>query len=176
MSFVNASFEANDSKAVAAGVAGDEISLISQVPQLEQVPDKTLGVTEAGNPSLRKATKSDRHALYKTIVAGYIIVTVKEAFAMAPSIQRVRIVAGRRTPEDAYGRTLIEPLVAAWFTRTNLNGIRWEQTTAIQILNDASDELIVAEKGTIKELIPIDLKKHPKLTDLAHSASLNEIS
>ena len=45
-------------------------------------------MTDAGNLSLRKLTKSDKADLYKLLVAGYVLVTIREAFAVAPSLLR----------------------------------------------------------------------------------------
>jgi hypothetical protein len=41
--------------------------------------------------TLRKLSKTDRAALYTTLVLGHLLVTLREAFAVAPGIAAVRL-------------------------------------------------------------------------------------
>ena len=73
--------------------------------------------------------------LYKQLVAGLVLATAKEAFALAPRVTDVRIVALRSTPADAYGKVHPEAILAAWIARPSLNGVQWTKADALTILN-----------------------------------------
>jgi hypothetical protein len=68
------------------------------------LPDRHSTTTAAGNLSLKKFTKGELADLYKQLVAGLVLATAKEAFAVAPRVTEIRIVSLRNTPADAYGK------------------------------------------------------------------------
>jgi hypothetical protein len=90
-----------------------EIQLALLVPDLATLPERHPTTTAAGNLSLKKFTKGEIADLYKQLVAGLVLATSKEAFALAPSVTDVRIVALRSTPADAYGKVRPEAILAA---------------------------------------------------------------
>ena len=163
MATLAAAFEDNEAAAAAVGVAGDEVTLLVVVPAESAVPERRPGVTAAGNLSLKKMTKSDTADFYKLLVCGHTVVTVKEAFAVAPELRSARIVAVRQADADAYGRRRPEVLLAARFERQALAGIRWEQADAVQVVNDASTELVFHTKGATQALVPVDPTTEPDL-------------
>ncbi|MDK9662690.1 DUF4236 domain-containing protein [Propionibacterium freudenreichii] len=166
MAALGAAFEDNEAAAAAVGVHGDELSLTVEVPGIDVVPTRMPGTTAAGNPSLKKATKTELNDLYLLMVSGYVLVTVKEALATAPAIGSVHIVAFRQTRPDAYGHVSAEAVLAASFTRGSLTGIQWQTANAIQILNDASTELVCIQQGAARELKPIDPGANPEIAEL----------
>ena len=113
------------------------------------------GLTAAGNPSLRKMGKKQSTALYSEMVAGYALVTVKEAFAVAPGLTSVSVMALRRGRPDAYGRVSSEVIMALTMERAALAGIRWQEAGAMQVAEDASSSLAAREHGAAQELRPL---------------------
>jgi hypothetical protein len=71
----------------------------------------------AGNLSLKKFTRGELADLYKQLVAGLVLATAKEAFAVAPRVTGIRIVAMRKTPADTYGKVRPVAILATQIAR-----------------------------------------------------------
>lgn len=163
---LEAAFEDNEAPAAAVGLQGDEVSIIVLVPGPDAVPDRMPTRTAAGNLSLKRLSAGDRNGYYRELVAGYALVTVREALAVAPGIGSARVVAIRRALPDPYGRVQVECVFAARFARAALDGIRWDQAGAAAIVNAAAEDVVVRAKGAAKALSPIDLAAEPELAEL----------
>lgn len=164
--------EDNDAESAPVGVEGDIASVVVRVPDAETLPERIPGTTAAGNVSLRKANKTQWNALYSLMVAGYVVVTAKEVLAVAPAIREVSVVAVRQTAPDAYGDRDPEALMAARFTRETLEGVLWDEADAMQVLTDASTEHVLDEKGSAREIQPLDTAAHP---DIAAAVAVIEL-
>ena len=163
MAALAAAFEDNDAEAAPLGVEGNSASVVVQVPDKDAVPERMPSVTTAGNLSLRKMTKRQTNDFYNLMVCGFVVATVKEAFAVCPGLTEVAAVAVRRGSPNAYGHRASEAVVAARFTRKALDGILWAEADAIQVLNDASLERLFIQKGAAGELQPLDVASHPEI-------------
>lgn len=171
MTALATAFEDNEASAAPLGVVGSTASIVVQVPDKDAVPERRPGVTEAGNLSLRKMTKTESSDFYKLMVCGYMIATVKEAFAVAPGLTDIAVVAVRRADGDAPGQA--EAIVAARFQRESLAGIAWESVTAAQVFNDAATEKLLIQKGSAKQLQPLDIGANPDIRDALEAVDLN---
>jgi hypothetical protein len=165
-------FEDNEAAAAAVGAEGDEVSLVVVVPPEDCIPERKPTTTAAGNLSLKKLTKRDTADLYKLVVAGFALVTVKEAFAVAPAITTTRVVAVRhgdriRTPEPVMGATI---------SRRSLRAASWDSTDAWTILQQCAGELATREKGVTKALQPLDLAQHPQLEPLLEAIDFDDLA
>jgi len=156
-------FEDNEAAAAATGVQDATASIVVHVPGTDALPDRMPGTTATGNLSLRKMTKSQASDLYKIMVRGYLVVTVKEAFAVAPGLADVAIVAVRQGPAIAYGDRRPEAIAAAHFQRQASVGIQWKTADAVQIVNDAATDQLLETTGAAKTLAPIGLATHPDI-------------
>ena len=155
LSVLDEAFEDNDAAAAPLGVEGSTAHVAVLVPGVETVPEKMPGVTAAGNPSLRKMTKKQSAALYSEMVAGYAMATAKEAFAVAPHLSSVSVMALRKGLPDAYGRVSGEVLMAFALDRAALTGVQWQETGAMKVVEDASSSLVVHHHGVAQELQPL---------------------
>src|SRR5436190_1939789 len=90
---LNEAFTDNQAPASAVGITGTEVSLLVVVPPVSVVPERKPGVTPAGNLSLKKLTKTETADAYKQLVCGHVVVTLREAFAVAPGVQSAGVVA-----------------------------------------------------------------------------------
>lgn len=90
-----AAFEDNAVRAAAVGVDGRAASLVVVVPPVSDVPDRRPSTTASGNLSLKKLTKTETNQVYKTLVAGHVLLAVRKALATVPALTDVRIVAVR---------------------------------------------------------------------------------
>jgi hypothetical protein len=159
-------FQNSSVRAAPLGVWNAEAQLALLVPDLAALPERHPTTTAAGNLSLKKFTKGEIADLYKQLVAGLVLNTAKEAFAVAPSVTGFRIVAIRNTPADAYGKVRPEAILATQIARPVLHGVQWTKTDALTILNEIRSELITRIAGPSKAFAPLDLRTEPEITRL----------
>jgi hypothetical protein len=168
-------FEDNEAPAAPVAVDGAELDLVVLAPPSEVVPERMPDRTQAGNPTLRKLPKGERSALYGLLVFGHLLVTMREAFAVAPGITAIRSVLLRPAGADAYGRPRLECLVAGRFLRSAFDGVRWEDADASRIVADTATELLVnLRRGT--QLQPINLSQEPEIQKVIDLVDFDELS
>lgn len=170
-----AAFEDNDAAAAPLGISGDEATLVVIVPTLAGMPQKKPDVTPTGKPTIKAVPKKEAAAWHATAVAGCILVTVKEAFAVAPGLQSIRIVAATTPERDAYGNRHPDVLIAARFERKRLNGVQWGSVESVRILNDVTSELQLKQVGVAKTLTPLPLEDEPELQVLLDAIDFEEL-
>jgi hypothetical protein len=170
-------FEDNEAAAAAVGVAAGEVSLVVLVPPASRaIPEQMPGRTAAGNLSLKKITQADKADFYRQFVCGQVLVTLREAFAVAPGLNAARVVVLRNDGRDPYGRPDVPCLAAVSVTRRALEGVRWQDADAIDILNAVAHEKLMMQKGRSKDLSPLDLTDEPDIAALIRSVDLEELS
>jgi hypothetical protein len=168
-------FEDNEAAAAPLGVDGDEAAIVVLAPPESVVPERMPGTTAAGNLSLRKLPKGERAALYTAAVLGHVIVTIKEALAVAPALQSIRVVTLRSGGADAYGRPRLDCVLAGRWTRAAFEGVQWRTAEAGRVAEDTASELLVNLKGG-KELQPIDLTDQPGIRALLGVVDVDELT
>jgi hypothetical protein len=155
LTIVVEAFEDNEAPAAPVAVEGAELALVVLAPSDDVVPERVPDRTQAGNLTLRKLPKGERSALYTLLVLGHLLVTMREAFAVAPGITAIRSVLLRHAGADAYGRPRLDCLLAGRFLRSAFGGVRWQEANARTIVEDTATELLVnLRRGT--ELQPIN--------------------
>lgn len=169
-------FEDNEAAAAPVGITGSEASVVVLVPSTSAVPERRPTLTAAGNLSLKKLTKRESADFYKLLVCGYVLATVKEAFAVAPGLTHVRVVALRNPGTDAYGKARIEALLGARFARVALDGVQWAAADASVVVNDTSTERTARFMGPSKELAALDLAAEPDLAAVVAAVDLDELT
>jgi hypothetical protein len=159
-------FQNSSANAAPLGIWDAEAQLALLAPDPAAVPERHPTTTAAGNLSLKKFTKGEMADLYKQLVAGLVLATAKEAFAVAPGVTDIRIVALRGTPTDAHGKVRPEAILAARIPRAALDGVQWTKSDALSILNEISSELLTRTTGPSKAFAPLDLKTEPEIARL----------
>jgi hypothetical protein len=170
-----AAFEDNEAAAAPVGVVGSEASLVVLVPGVDAVPERKPATTTAGNLTLKKLTKREAADFYKLLVCGYALATVKEAFAVAPGLSHVRVVALRVAGRDAYGYSRVEAVLGARFARTALVGVRWADADASVVVNDTSEHLTVNQVGPSKEFGALDLSAEPDIAAVVAAVDVDDL-
>jgi hypothetical protein len=148
-----------------------EAQLALLAPDLAALPERHPTTTAAGNLSLKKFTKGEMADLYKQLVAGLVLSTAKEAFAVAPGVTDIRIVALWSGPTDAYDKVRPEAILAARIARPALNGVQWTKADALTVLNEISSELVTRIAGPSKALAPLDLRMEPEIARILQVAT-----
>jgi len=158
LDLLGAAYEDHESPAAAVGVQDDEVQLVVLVPPLSLVPGQ--------EPSLREMGQDETSAWYRELVAGHVLVSVREALLVAPAIQSARVVAVRDEGEDADGERRARPVLATRLTRSDLQGVPWEAAGAWEIVGQHSGELLVNSSTTTGAMRPLDLTEQPELARL----------
>lgn len=175
MSVLAAAFEDNDAAAAPLGVSGDEATLVVIVPSAAAMPQKKPDITPTGRPTIKAVPKKEAADWHKIAAAGCILVTIREAFAVAPALKSVRIVAVTVPEPDAYGRVKPDVLIAAKFERPRLDGVQWATADSITILNGASSELVLTQVGVTKAMGPLSLHDEPELRAMLAAIDFGEL-
>jgi hypothetical protein len=68
-------FEDNETPAAVAGVEHAEVSVVLMASDLDAIPERIPEITDAGNVSLRKMTKTMRNSFYLGLVCGHVLRT-----------------------------------------------------------------------------------------------------
>jgi hypothetical protein len=168
-------FEDNEAAAAPLGVDGAEVALVVLAPPESVVPERMPGTTAAGNVSLRKTPKAERDAFYTMAVMGHVVVTLKEAFAVAPGLLGARVVALRSAGTDAYGKPRLECILAGHWTRAALQGVKWATADAATVAQDTASELLIKLRAG-KELQPLDLTDQPEIRALLGVVDVAELT
>jgi Protein of unknown function (DUF4236) len=173
---LNEAFEDNEVPSAAVGMDGREVTLVVVVaPLREAIPDRMPTKTPGGKLTLKKPTQREQVVNYWGYVSGHIVVTLREAFAVAPELGTARVAVLRHEGTDAYGRADASCIGAVTVDRAALDGIRWTETSAAIILRDAAKERIFRLKRPNSELIPIDLSDQPDLVRLLSAVDVDEM-
>lgn len=157
-----AAFQDNQAIAAAVDVEGAEARIVVLVPDVLALPDRVPGTTASGAVSLRKAKKGELNDLHFDVVCGHVLATLKEAFAVAPRIEVVSIVA---VQERGAGSGDVEPVLAARVARPRLAGVAG-QLSASAMLEEAASGLLVNLRGSARTLTALPLAAHPDLAQL----------
>ncbi|WP_166385538.1 DUF4236 domain-containing protein [Catellatospora methionotrophica] len=174
---LNLAFEDNEAPTLALGVTGADTSIVILAPSVDQVvPEQMPTTTQAGNLSFKKLPQRDRADYYKVFVCGQMLVTVREAFAVAPALTTARVAVLRNDGDDAYGRPRAVAIMAATFQKAALAGVQWQTTDAGRIVNDVSADRIFNERGRSGELAPINLAAEPDLALLVAAVDIDELA
>lgn len=81
----------------------------------------------------------------------------------------------RPTSGDAYGRSRPEVLVAVRIERRSLEGVRWLEADATQVVNDAATDKVLLQKGATEELTPLDLGKEPEVKAVVDAVGFEDL-
>lgn len=168
-------FEDNDAAAAPVGVQDGAAAIAVLVPTADVVPERAPTLTAAGNLSLKKMTKGERVGLYNLLVFGHLIVTAREAFAVAPGLRACRLIALRNDGPDVYGRQSVSCIFAVRFDRAAFDGIRWSDVRADEVVQQVGREIVANVKGAAKEFMPIDLTMERDLRAVVEALTIDEL-
>jgi hypothetical protein len=158
-------FEDNRSSAACVDVGADSAryaTVLAMVGPPQMIPDQKPVLTPAGRSTLRKRNKTDRNALYAAALGSTVLATVKEGFAVAPSVEEIRILVVCKNPQALTPSTYLSAIYAARFHRESLQRWTWPRVEPTEALLTAPDAML-QRKGTTQEITPLDLSDEPDL-------------
>lgn len=157
-------FEDNQSPAVAVGCEDDHVTVIVTVPGA--VPETRPELTDRGKLTNKPWQPAEAAAFHLLVIASAILATIKEAWATAPSINAITIVALAQTQQFGIeGLTATSVLYQGTFTRDRHERLAWTHIDPVDEITRADDVLLV-RKGRAKAIQPLPLDKHPDLREL----------
>lgn len=157
-------FEDNSSPAVAIDCDEDRVTVIVIVASA--LPDTRPTLSERGKLVNKSWSAADSAAFQVTVMASAILATVKESWAVAPSLNAVTIVALTETEQFGIeGLTATEVLYRGTFTRDRYAQLAWAHIDVVDEIERA-DEVDLVRKGRSQAVQPLRLDKHPDLRDL----------
>jgi len=90
--WLKSAFEDNPAKVMIYKAEGVTAFLFLQLPGIDVLPAKRVHVTPTGRLSSKAWTKTERNNVYADLCAAHLLATLREAWAVAPSLQSVRVV------------------------------------------------------------------------------------
>ena len=167
---LDAAFEDNEAPAAPVNCEGDEVTVMVLFEPSDAIPDKKPAVTPSGKPTLRKRNKTERNDLYVASMASNVLATVKEAFAAAPGINRVVVVAVRKDEVPRASRPLLSCLYCGRFKRGRFERLDWSRSDPLTEISLVPQALI-ERKGRTAEVVPLDLSDAPDLAAVVRDAA-----
>jgi len=156
-------FEDNEAPAAAVSCRDGRVDVVMRWSQLDDVvSERKAAVTPTGKPTIKKRSKSERYELYLETLCSHALVTAKEAFAVAPKIERVGLAVVRATTDPARGDDVVEPVLLGLVSREDLERIHWTNINATAaLLCSAEGRIGFKGKGANKTLYGLDLSDDP---------------
>ena len=164
---VTDAFGDNDAKASVINVEGSKLDLLMMVPGLDVIPERTAGYSPTGRISVKKMTASERNFHYYDLIPSQVLATIKEAFAVAPGITEIRLVALRL---GAKGHKGIECVGYGTVTREQMNQVDYSQPSSSILMGTQSWFADFDGKLNLKA---INLVDHPEIKVLVESIETN---
>jgi hypothetical protein len=172
---LNRVFSDNYAIAAAIGVADREASVVVVIPDKSVIPERMPTQTSTGRPSSKKMSNSNKVFFYLSLVTGSILSTVREALAVIPSIESVRVIAIRASAPDVYGNLLPEVIAASRFERKSFDGVQWDTVNSIDVFNQCGDDRILKQKPRTNELTPISLDEERDIRKILEGIDMSEL-
>jgi hypothetical protein len=85
-------FSDNQAPVIIQRAQGPEAYLVLVLPDIEVLPEKRMNITPTGRVSSKKWTIAEKNEVYGQLLGAHLIATIREAWAVAPSLKQIRIV------------------------------------------------------------------------------------
>ena len=172
MDRLTTAFADNGATAAPVCVTGDEVTFVVIAPPESVVPDSRDERTADGKLGTRKLSRTERNELYLTCVMGHLLVTAKEAFAVAPATNSASVVV-LRVGRTMLGQQKTDCLVAGRWTREALSAVPWADVDAVTAARTSAVELLV-DLEPDKELRPLKIFDQPGLKALMAAVEVED--
>jgi hypothetical protein len=167
LEYVNLAFDDNAAPAAAVEMADGELAVVVRVPDERILPEREPTTTATGNATTRLMPKGRRAELYAEVVYAFTLLTVREAFAVAPGVRSVQLAAVRGSASDT-----VDVLLGCAVERTACDRVTDWRAPATQILRAIADDVV--ERRGRGGLAPIDLDDQPELAALLAASEVTE--
>lgn len=153
-------FEDNQSPATCVDVDRSQrrrfATVVMVFGDVEQVPEKEAGTTPTGRPTIRKRSKTARNELYVRAMCSSVLATVKEGFAVAPSVDEFRVVV------VAHGQGRADAVFTGSFERAAVERLPWRELDPERTVM-AVPGSSMRRQGQARSVAALDLAEDPEL-------------
>jgi stress response protein SCP2 len=135
---LNDAFSDNPAGGLAVGFEGGVASVVIRQPDFDELPESRPDLTPGGKPTLKKMLVKERRRLFLDSLVSNVAATLREALAVAPSVQQVTVLVLSRS---ARSQALGPVLLGSW-TRVEVERVPWgTPDDALRLITDRSVEL-----------------------------------
>ena len=139
------------------------------------VPNRVVAPNLVGRPSLKKRSRADVNDLYVAAMASSVLATVRQALAVAPAADEVRIVVLRNTPATAASPDAgIRVIYVGVFRRQKIDRVHWEAIDSEEELLRAGGAELV-RKGAARTVVPLGVDAHRRMAAVLQAFSAPEV-
>ena len=168
-------FDDNASKSAVIDIDGEHVTLMVLVPGVGALPDYDWTYTAAGNLSVRKMTVGSRNNYYYDLIGSQVLATLKEAFAVAPSVKEATVVV-IRSRDDQHPELGADCISCVTVSRTRMNQeLGKNQTGPTAVLHAASKNGWSLNMNSKMVISPINLKTEPDIKKLLDALEFGEL-
>jgi len=155
--------------------SGRYVGCVVRFGHPDLVPNRVVAQNLAGRPSLKKRSRADINDLYVAAMASSVLATVRQALAVAPAADEVRVVVLRNTPATAaLPDAGIRVIYAGVFRRQNMDRVHWEAIDPEEELLGAGGAELV-RKGAARTVVPLGVDAHRRMAAVLQAFSAAEV-
>ncbi len=138
----------------------------------DAVPDRMVGTTPTGRPSLRKRSKTDTNNLYVAALGSTVIATAREALAVAPAADEIRMLVVRAASgKTSTGtRNAYSAIYFGVFVRAEMDVTNWQTVDPAEVLRGAREAEFV-RKGAAGNVMPLGEPMQTRMGNVLHALS-----
>ncbi|CAN2189290.1 hypothetical protein MCEJIRE27_00484 [Candidatus Nanopelagicaceae bacterium] len=85
-------FSDNQAPVIVDSAIGGKATFYLLLPDINILPEKRMNITPTGRVSSKKWTTAEKNEVYGDLLGAHLIATLREAWAVAPSLQEIRII------------------------------------------------------------------------------------
>lgn len=163
---------ASESTCVDAGIDSDSERYVSCVVTLghpELVPNRYVATNLAGRPALKKRSRSAINDLYVAAMGSTVLATVRQALAVAPAAEKVRMAVVRTAPATAAAPDgSIRVIYTGVFPRHDMDAVQWQTIDPESELLRARGAKLV-RRGSARTVVPLDEDAHNGMAAVLHA-------
>jgi len=150
--------------------AGRYVSCVITYGHPDLVPDLLVTTTPTGQPALGKRSMADMNNSYVAAMASTVLATVRQALAVAPTADEVRLAALRKErsgagPEWDRG---VSAIYVGVFRRSDMERLSWRAIdTEAELMSAGGAELV--RKGDAQSVVALGAGTQRRMVDVLHA-------
>jgi len=155
---------------------GGYVSCVVTFGHPDLVPERTVAMTPKGRPSLKQLPKTDMNNMYVAAMASTVLAAVREALAVAPAADEIRVVVVRdeRAGGDQRRNRGLCAIYTGVFRRRQMEGISWRTIdTEAELLCATGAELIRTEIA--RSVVPLGTDAQRRMAAVLRALSDPEV-
>jgi len=160
-----------ESTCVDAGTddSGPYVSCVVTFGHPDLVPSRHVATGLTGRPTLKRRSRSDVNDFYVAAIGSIVLATVKQALAVAPATDEVRIAVVRKVPATFFAaEATIRVIYAGVFPRYDMESLDWQTIDPeSELLRARGGELV--RKGAARTVVPLGDDAHRRMAAVLHA-------